>query len=85
MVDITFLEIHVEDPPFMPGEPVDEDDDVAFEAAEETTAPSGGGGSKAAALAALVGLVFLAVVAYLVKTRVLGDGDDEEFDTDRHD
>lgn len=85
MVDITFLEIHVEESPFMPGEPVDEDDDVAFEAAEETTAPSGGGGSKAAVLAALVGLVFLAVVAYLVKTRVLDGGDDQEFDSGRYD
>ena len=86
MVDITFLEIHVEDSPFITGEPSDGDDDIAFEAAEEATAPSGGGGSKAAVLAALVGLVFLAVVAYVAKTRVLdNDGDDEGFEYDSYD
>jgi hypothetical protein len=87
MVDITFLEIHVEDSPFVAGESVDEeDDDIAFEAAEEATAPSGGGGSKAAVLAALVGMVFLAVVAYVAKTWVLDDdGDDEGFEYDSYD
>jgi hypothetical protein len=86
MVDITFLEINVQDASFGQGDESAADGEVSFEAADETE-PPGGSGSKGAVLAAFVGLAFLAVVAYLVKTRVL-DEDDEadesafEFDSD---
>ncbi|MFB6206248.1 MAG: hypothetical protein ABEJ05_06970 [Haloglomus sp.] len=79
MVDITFLEIHVEDPSAsasLLGDGRDADDDVSFEAADEARPPERGGSSKGAVLAAIVGLVFLVVVAYLVKTRFLSDEED---------
>ncbi|WP_276260773.1 hypothetical protein [Haloglomus litoreum] len=85
MVDITFLEVHVQDASFTKGDARDADEDVAFEAAEENVQPESGSGSTGAVVAALVGLVFLAVVAYLVKTRFLSDEEEEEYEFDSYD
>ncbi|WP_254830104.1 hypothetical protein [Haloglomus salinum] len=87
MVDITFLEVHVQDASFTKGEDGRDAEDVSFEAAGEDIPPGSGGSSKKAVVGALVGLMFLAVVAYLVKTRFLSDEDEEEeeFEFDDYD
>lgn len=80
MVEFTFLEIHVDDSdftatasaPYGSGEK-----DV--EAGGEVPAREGGS-KKGAALAAVVGLAFLVVVAYVAKRRFLEDDGDDEFD-----
>jgi hypothetical protein len=85
MVDITFLEIHVQDASFGGSDGPAADGEVTFEAADEAASPDDGS-SKGAVLAAFVGLAFLAVVAYLVKTRVLnGEEEGEEFEFDSYD
>jgi len=87
MVDITFLEVHVQDASFTKGDDGHDAENVSFEAAGEDIPPESGGSSKTAVVGALVGLVFLAVVAYLVKTRFLSDEDEEdaEFEFDDYD
>ena len=80
MAKFTLLEIHVDDSdfeatanaPYATGE-------KEVEAGGEPPEPAGGS-RKGAALAALVGLVFLVVVAYLVRSRVLADDGDDEFE-----
>lgn len=76
MAKFTFLEIHLDDStvtasaPFKPGE-------KEVTASEEPPEDDTGGSTKASAIAALVGLTFLAVVAYVAKRKFL---DGEEFD-----
>jgi hypothetical protein len=87
MVEFTFLEIHLDDSeftanasaPFGPGE-------KAVEAGGEAPDPEDGS-RGGAAVGAVIGLVFLVVVAYLAKRRFLDDepasleGEfDDEFD-----
>jgi hypothetical protein len=86
MVDITFLEVHVQNPSasFTKGDGRDPED-VSVEAADEAVQPESGSGSKGAVVAALVGLVFLAVVAYLVKTKFLSDEAEAEYEFDSYD
>ena len=86
MVEITVLEIHLDDSeftanasaPFGPGE-------KTVEAGGEPPDPDADSRSGAA-LAAVLGLVFLVAVAYVAKRRFLDGGDetplDEEFDED---
>lgn len=80
MVEITLLELHLEESeftataPFSPGEK-----DV--EAGGEPPEPDDEGSGAATAVAAVIGLVFLVAVAYLAKRRFLG-GDEDEFDGD---
>jgi hypothetical protein len=77
MVEFTFLEIHLDDSSLTANAPYShgEKDVVAGD-----EPPDGDGGSKkASALAAIIGLLFLAAVAYLAKRKFL-DGDEvEEF------
>jgi len=84
MVELTFLEVHVQDASFTKGGGQDADGDVAFEAAAEDHPPESGS-SKGAVMAALVGLVFLAVVAYLVKTRFPAEEDEVGYEFDSYD
>jgi hypothetical protein len=87
MVDITFLEVHVQDASFTTDDDGHDTEDVSFEAAGDDIPPESGSSSKKAVVGALVGLMFLAVVAYLVKTRFLSDEDEEEeeFEFDDYD
>jgi cytochrome c-type biogenesis protein CcmH/NrfG len=79
MVDITFLEINVQEPSATATIGDDEAEEaVAFDAADESVPPASGRSNRAAVVAALVGLVFLAVVAYLAKRRFL-DEEEEEY------
>lgn len=79
MVEFTFLEVHLDDSSLTANAPYSHGEkDVV--ASDEPPA-EGGGSKKASALAAIIGLVFLAVVAYLAKQKFL-DGDEVEFDTD---
>lgn len=83
MVDITFLEINVQEPSATATFGDDEGEEaVAFDAADESVPPASGRSSKGAVVAALVGLAFLAVVAYLAKRRFLDDDDEDEFGYD---
>lgn len=81
MVELTFLEIHLDDSNLTANAPYSHGEkDVV---AGEEPAEESGGSKKASALAAIVGLVFLAAVAYLAKKKFL-DVDDEfedEFDS----
>jgi hypothetical protein len=84
MVEITFLEIHLDDSeftanasaPFGPGE---KEVEAGGDPPDHEDASRAG-----AALAAVVGLVFVLAVAYVAKRRFLDGGDetplDEEFD-----
>ena len=80
MAEFTFLEIHFEDPDFTANAPYSYGEkDVE---AGEGPPPESDESRKGTALAAVVGLVFLAVVAFFAKRRYLdGEADDElEFD-----
>ena len=76
MVDITFLELHLDDSnltanaPFSSGRK-----EVA--ASNESPEPESSS-SKGKLVGALVGLVFLAAVAFVVRKKVAGGGDDAE-------
>lgn len=84
MVKVTLLELHLEESdftanapaPFGPGE---KDVDAGGEPPEPDESSR-----KGAALAAVVGLVFLVLVAYVAKRRFLADGEsaDDAFDID---
>lgn len=75
MVDITILELHLDDSsltanaPFSKGRKEVEASDDPPE--DESS------GSKGKAVGALVGLVFLTAVTFVVKKKVLGGGGDE--------
>lgn len=86
MVDITFLEVNVQEPSATATFGDDEaEGSVAFDAAEESVPPASGRSNRAAVIAALVGLVLLAVVASLAKRRFLDDEDEAEYDYDSYD
>lgn len=79
MVEFTFLEVHFEESdvtanaPYSYGEKdVEADDGPPPEPA--------GSSRKGAAIAAIVGLVFLAVVAFVAKRRYLDEGDEDDED-----
>jgi hypothetical protein len=78
MVDITFLEIHVEDASFTATKESEGADAVEFEAADEVEEPGGGPG-LGALFAVLVGLVFLVAVGYVAKRRFVDDEDEEGY------
>ncbi|WP_336133726.1 hypothetical protein [Natronomonas amylolytica] len=83
MVEFTFLEIHLDDSSLTANAPYShgEKDVVAGDEPPDED----GGSKKGGALAAIIGLVFLAVVAYLAKKKFL-DGDEvEEFVDDELD
>jgi hypothetical protein len=86
MVDITFLEINVQEPSATATFGDDEaEESVAFDAAEASVPPESGRSNRAAVIGALVGLVFLVVVAYLAKRRFLDDEDEAEYGYDSYD
>ena len=74
MVEITLLELRVDDATFTANAPFSRGDD------EEGELPEEGSSSKGAVLGALVGLVFLVVVAAAAKRRLGGDEDPIEVD-----
>ena len=77
MVDITLLELHLDDSnltanaPFSSGR-------KQVEAGEGPPEQPESSGSKGPLVATLVGLVFLVVVGYLVRSKVLGGDETEE-------
>lgn len=80
MADFTFLEIHFEEPDFTANAPYSRGEkDVE---AGEGPPPGPDESRKGTALAAVVGLVFLAAVAFLAKRRYLDGEDDGEFEFD---
>jgi hypothetical protein len=77
MVEFTFLEVHLDDSSLTANAPYSHGEkDVV--ASDEPPAETGGS-KKGSALAAVIGLVFLAAVAYLAKKKFL-DGEDELLD-----
>lgn len=81
MVEFTFLEVHLDDSSLTANAPYSHGEkDVV--ASDEPPAETGGS-KKASALAAVIGLLFLAGVAYLARRKFLdGETDEESFDTD---
>ena len=80
MVEFTFLEIHLEEADFTANAPYSYGEkDVE---AGEGPPPESDESRKGTALAAVVGLVFLAVVAVLARRRYLDGEADDEFDLD---
>ena len=80
MVEFTFLEVHLEESDFTANAPYSYGEkDVE---AGEGPPPESDESRKGTALAAVVGLVFLAVVAFLAKRRYLDDEADDEFEFD---
>jgi len=77
MVKFTLLEIHIDDPDF------EATANARYASGEKEVEPGGDppepetDSRAGAAVAALVGLTFLVVVAYLTRSRVLEDDDDE--------
>ena len=84
MVEFTFLEVHLEESDVTANAPYSYGEkDV--EAGDGPPPEPAGSSRKGAAIAAIVGLVFLAVVAFVAKGRYLDEEDDEdedEFDFD---
>jgi hypothetical protein len=72
MVDITLFEVHLDDSSLTANAPFSRGE-KEVEAADE---PPESSSSKGTTLAAVVGLVFLAALAFVVRKRVMG-GDDE--------
>ena len=80
MVKFTFLEIHLEDSDFTANAPYGYGE-KNIEAGDDPPSEPDDASRKGAAVAAVAGVVFLAVVAYLVKQRYLEEDEDEfEFD-----
>lgn len=77
MVEFTFLEIHLDDSSLTANAPYSHGEkDVV---ASDEPPDEDGGSKKGGALAAIIGLVFLAVVAYLAKRKFLDGEEIEEF------
>ena len=76
MVDITILELHLDDSSLTANAPFSSGRKQVSASDEPPEEESSG--SKGKAIGAVVGLVFLAVVAYVVKSKVLGGGDEPE-------
>lgn len=72
MAKFTLLEVHLDESTFTANAPFSGE---AEEEAEPTDAE--GGSSPAAVIGALVGLLFLAIVALAVKRKLSGQDDDE--------
>lgn len=80
MVEITFLEIHLDDSSLTANAPYSHGEkDVV---ASDEPPKEAGGSKKGSALAAIVGLAFLAAVAYLAKKKFLDETDEEFLATD---
>ena len=80
MVEFTLLKIRLEDPDFTANAPYGYGEkDVE---ASEGPPPEPDESRKGTALAAVVGLVFLAVIAFLAKRRYLDGEADDEFEFD---
>lgn len=77
MVDVTLFELHLKDSSLNAGTPFGRGQKEVTAADEP---PEEESSSKGKFVGALVGLVFLAAVAFVVRTRVLGgpDTDDEQ-------
>lgn len=77
MVDVTFLELHLDDSNLTANAPYS---DRKKRITSSDDAPAEGGrASKGSAVAALIGLVFLVAVTVVVKRKFLGgDGDEAE-------
>ena len=81
MAEFTLLKIRFEDPDFTTNAPYSRGEkDV--EAGEGPPPEPDGSSRKGTALAAVVGLVFLAAVAFLAKQRYLDGEADDEFEFD---
>lgn len=80
MVELTFLEVHLDDSSLTANAPYShgEKDVVAGDEPPEEA----GGSKKGSALAAIVGLAFLAAVAYVAKKKFLDETDEEFLATD---
>jgi hypothetical protein len=79
MVEFTFLEIHLDDSSLTANAPYSHGEKEVTASDEPPAADETGGGSKKKnALAAVIGLVFLAAVAYLAKRKFLEEGDELE-------
>lgn len=75
MVDITFLEVHLDDSTLTANAPSSSDKKEIEASTEPPTAESS---PKTTLIAALVGLVFLAAVAFLVRKKFLAGETDED-------
>jgi hypothetical protein len=75
MVEFTFLEVHLDDSSLTANAPYSHGEKDVVASDEPPAEP--GGSKKGSALAAVVGLVFLAAVAYLAKKKFLDSEDDE--------
>jgi hypothetical protein len=83
MVEFTFLEVHLDDSSLTANAPYSHGEkDVV--ASDEPPAETDGS-KKGSALAAVIGLLFLAAVAYLAKKKFLDGGEVEEFVDDELD
>ena len=81
MAEFTFLEIHFEDLDFTANAPYSRGE-KDIEAGEGPPPEPDGSSRKGTALAAVVGLAFLAAVAFLAKRRYLDGEADGEFEFD---
>ena len=76
MAKFTFLELHFDDSTLTANAPYSSGEKEITAGDGPVDEPEADGSNAGAVFAALIGLVFLAVVAYVVKTRVLGGDDD---------
>lgn len=82
MVDITFLEVHLDDSTLTANAPFsstggESEEETEAEAEVEVEVEEGEGGGSSTLLAAIVGLVFLVVVGFLVRRYLRGGQLDE--------
>lgn len=72
MAEFTFLELHFEDSDLTAYAPFSRGGDEQSEARDEASREEADS-NRGAVLAAIVGLCFCVIVAYVVRTRVFGD------------
>lgn len=77
MVDITFFEVHLDDPTLTANTPFSQGQKTV-RAGDGPSGESSSSSSKGKLIGALIGLVFLAAVAFVVRKKVRGGGDAEE-------
>ena len=81
MAKFTLLELHLDDSTLTANAPYSRGEKEITAGDEPVDETEADGSNAGAVFAALIGLVFLAAVAYVVKTRVI-EGDDELADID---
>ena len=80
MAKFTLLELHFDDSTLTANAPYSRGEKEISAGDEPVDETETDGSNTGAVFAALIGLVFLATIAYVVKTRVLG-GDDEALES----